>query len=74
MRHEDSPAVKELVGENDSTGRKLADSFRELRPKRSPDESSFNDWKGTRERLADRFHFAHERIYACCRGYCSHEL
>lgn len=45
--HEDSPAVKELVGANDSAGRKLADSFRELRPDRSPDESSFNDWKGT---------------------------
>ncbi len=45
--HEDSPAVKELVGENDLKGRKLADSFRELRPERSPDESSFNNWKGT---------------------------
>jgi len=45
--HEDSPAVKELVGANGSTGRKLGDSFRELRPERSPDESSFNDWRGT---------------------------
>jgi len=45
--HEDSPAVKELVGANDSTGRKLADSFRELRPKRSKNEASFNDWAGT---------------------------
>jgi endonuclease/exonuclease/phosphatase family metal-dependent hydrolase len=45
--HEDSPAVKELVGANDSTGRKLADTFRELRPDLSPDESSFNDWRGT---------------------------
>jgi endonuclease/exonuclease/phosphatase family metal-dependent hydrolase len=43
---EDTPAFKELVGENDPQGRKLADSFRELRPKRLPDESSFNDWKG----------------------------
>ncbi len=46
---EDSPAVKELVGANDSTGRKLADSFRELRPKRSKNESSFNNWNGTIE-------------------------
>jgi endonuclease/exonuclease/phosphatase family metal-dependent hydrolase len=45
--HEDSPAVKELVGANGSTRRELADSFRELRPKRSTNESSFNDWKGT---------------------------
>jgi endonuclease/exonuclease/phosphatase family metal-dependent hydrolase len=45
--HEDSPAVKELVGANDSKGRKLADSYRELRPERSPNESSFNGWKGT---------------------------
>jgi len=44
---EDSPAVKELVGANGSTGRKLADSFRELRPKRSENEASFNDWAGT---------------------------
>jgi endonuclease/exonuclease/phosphatase family metal-dependent hydrolase len=47
--HEDSLAVKELVGANDSTGRKLADSFRELRPERSTNESSFNGWKGTVE-------------------------
>jgi endonuclease/exonuclease/phosphatase family metal-dependent hydrolase len=46
---EDSAAVKELVGENDSTGRKLADTFRELRPERSPKEASFNDWAGTVE-------------------------
>jgi len=46
---EDSPAVKELVGANDSTGRGLADSFRELRPKRSAKESSFNNWNGTVE-------------------------
>jgi endonuclease/exonuclease/phosphatase family metal-dependent hydrolase len=44
---EDSPAVLELIGANDSIGRKLVDSFRELHPERSPDESSFNDWKGT---------------------------
>ena len=46
---EDSPAVKELVGANDSNGRKLLDSFRELRPKRLADESTFNDWKGTKK-------------------------
>jgi endonuclease/exonuclease/phosphatase family metal-dependent hydrolase len=45
--HEDSPAVKELVSANDSTGRKLADSFREVHPHRSPNEASFDDWKGT---------------------------
>jgi endonuclease/exonuclease/phosphatase family metal-dependent hydrolase len=45
--HEDSPAVKELVGLNDSTGRKLGDSFREVHPNRSPNESSFNNWDGT---------------------------
>ncbi len=44
---EDSPAVKELIGANDSAGRKFADSFRALRPDRSPDESTFNDWAGT---------------------------
>jgi endonuclease/exonuclease/phosphatase family metal-dependent hydrolase len=47
--HEDSAAVKELVAANGSAGRKLADSFRELRPKRSTNESSFNYWKGTVE-------------------------
>jgi endonuclease/exonuclease/phosphatase family metal-dependent hydrolase len=43
---EDSSAVKELVGANGSPAHKLADSFRELRPVRSPDESSFNGWAG----------------------------
>jgi endonuclease/exonuclease/phosphatase family metal-dependent hydrolase len=47
--HEDSPAVKELIGANDRKGRKLMDSFRELRPERLPDESSFNAWNGTRK-------------------------
>jgi endonuclease/exonuclease/phosphatase family metal-dependent hydrolase len=44
---EESLEVKQLVGEENSTGRKLADSFRTLHPQRSPNESSFNGWKGT---------------------------
>lgn len=44
---EDTPAFKTLITAKDSSGRELADSFRELHPKRSPDESSFNDWSGT---------------------------
>jgi endonuclease/exonuclease/phosphatase family metal-dependent hydrolase len=44
---EDSPAVMELIGANDPTARKLADSFREVHPDRSPDEASFDAWKGT---------------------------
>jgi endonuclease/exonuclease/phosphatase family metal-dependent hydrolase len=44
---EDTPAFKTLINAKDATGRKLADSFRALRPDRSPDESSFNDWRGT---------------------------
>ncbi len=46
--YEDTPAVKGLMGDNDA-GRKLADSFRELHPQRSPNEASFDDWKGTLE-------------------------
>jgi endonuclease/exonuclease/phosphatase family metal-dependent hydrolase len=44
---EDTPAFKTLVGKADSSGRKLGDSFRELHPERSPNEASFDDWKGT---------------------------
>jgi endonuclease/exonuclease/phosphatase family metal-dependent hydrolase len=44
---EDSVEVKKLIGPKDSNGRSLADSFRVLHPKRSPDESTFNDWAGT---------------------------
>lgn len=44
---EDSRELVALVGTTDSTGRKLADSFRELHSKRSADESTYNDWKGT---------------------------
>src|SRR3954471_489412 len=46
---EDSPAVVELVGQNDAVARKLADSYREVHPKRSANEASFDDWKGTRK-------------------------
>ena len=35
------------MGKNNSAGRKLVDSFRELHRKRSPDEASYNDWRGT---------------------------
>jgi endonuclease/exonuclease/phosphatase family metal-dependent hydrolase len=42
---EDTKAFKTLVAADDS-GRKLADSYRELHPERSVDEVSFNDWKG----------------------------
>jgi endonuclease/exonuclease/phosphatase family metal-dependent hydrolase len=44
---EDSREYVELVGAEDSTGRRLADSYRELHPQRSPEEASFNDWRGT---------------------------
>jgi endonuclease/exonuclease/phosphatase family metal-dependent hydrolase len=47
--HEDSRAAVELIGQNDTGARKLADSFREVHPKRSPNEASFDDWKGTRK-------------------------
>jgi endonuclease/exonuclease/phosphatase family metal-dependent hydrolase len=43
---EDTPAFKTLTGEADSSGRKLADSYRELHPDRSPNEASFDDWRG----------------------------
>jgi endonuclease/exonuclease/phosphatase family metal-dependent hydrolase len=43
---EDTRAFTTLTGA-DETGRKLADSYRELHPQRSPEESTFNDWKGT---------------------------
>ncbi len=43
---EDTPAFITLVGPDES-GRKLADSYRELHPQRSSDEASFDDWKGT---------------------------
>jgi endonuclease/exonuclease/phosphatase family metal-dependent hydrolase len=43
---EDTKAFATLTGD-DSSGRKLADSFREIHPQRSPEEASFDDWKGT---------------------------
>jgi endonuclease/exonuclease/phosphatase family metal-dependent hydrolase len=61
--HEDSPAVKELIGSNGSAGRELADSFRELRPKSSENEASFNDWAGTRKGSRIDFIF-HTREFA----------
>jgi endonuclease/exonuclease/phosphatase family metal-dependent hydrolase len=44
---EDSVEVKKLIGTKDANGRALADSYRVLHPKRSPEEASFNDWAGT---------------------------
>lgn len=43
---ESSPAFATLTAA-DKSGLKLLDSYRELNPKRSPDEASFDDWKGT---------------------------
>lgn len=43
---ENSPAFATLTAA-DKSGRKLLDSYRELNPERSPDEASFDDWKGT---------------------------
>jgi endonuclease/exonuclease/phosphatase family metal-dependent hydrolase len=43
---EDTPAFKTLAGTADSSGRKLADSYRELHADRSPNEASFDDWRG----------------------------
>jgi endonuclease/exonuclease/phosphatase family metal-dependent hydrolase len=47
--HEDSSEVKKLFGKEDSSGRVLVDSYRVIHPKPSPDESSFNDWVGTKK-------------------------
>ncbi len=43
---EDTPAFKTLIAAKGATDRKLADSYRELHPERSPKESSFNEWDG----------------------------
>ena len=61
---EDSPEVAELLGDDESGGSKLIDSYRKLYPQRSPDESTFGGWKGTNGWLANRFHFAHRRVQA----------
>jgi endonuclease/exonuclease/phosphatase family metal-dependent hydrolase len=45
---EDTPAFATLIGA-DETSRKLADSYRELHPKRLPDEATFDGWKGIRK-------------------------
>lgn len=44
--HEDTKAFATLIG-TDSEGGKLGDSYRETHPERSPNEASFDDWKGT---------------------------
>jgi endonuclease/exonuclease/phosphatase family metal-dependent hydrolase len=43
---EDTKAFATLIGA-DAAGDKLGDSFREIHPERSPEEASFDDWKGT---------------------------
>jgi endonuclease/exonuclease/phosphatase family metal-dependent hydrolase len=43
---EDSRAVTELVGAKGTAGRPLLDSFRELHPKRTDEESTFSAWSG----------------------------
>jgi endonuclease/exonuclease/phosphatase family metal-dependent hydrolase len=43
---EDTRAFATLIGTSDGSP-KLGDSYRELHPKRSPNEASFDDWKGT---------------------------
>jgi endonuclease/exonuclease/phosphatase family metal-dependent hydrolase len=43
---EDTRAYTTLIGEG-ATGRKFADSYRELHRQRLPDEATFNNWKGT---------------------------
>jgi endonuclease/exonuclease/phosphatase family metal-dependent hydrolase len=45
---ENSKPVVELMGSVGSPGRQLADSYRRLHPDRSPDESTFNHWRGTK--------------------------
>ncbi|HEX5471507.1 MAG TPA: endonuclease/exonuclease/phosphatase family protein [Lacipirellulaceae bacterium] len=47
--NEDTNAFRTLIGNGDGNGPKLADSYRELHPKRSPNEASFEGWKGTRK-------------------------
>jgi endonuclease/exonuclease/phosphatase family metal-dependent hydrolase len=44
---EDSAPLRELLNVNASPSRRLVDSYRKLHPQRSPEESTFNHWKGT---------------------------
>jgi endonuclease/exonuclease/phosphatase family metal-dependent hydrolase len=45
---EDTPAYKTLVN-GDASGRRLVDSYRELKSKRTKDEASFGGWTGKRQ-------------------------
>jgi endonuclease/exonuclease/phosphatase family metal-dependent hydrolase len=45
---EDSAPLRVLVGEA-ASGRRLFDSYRRVHPDRSPEESTFNHWRGTTE-------------------------
>jgi endonuclease/exonuclease/phosphatase family metal-dependent hydrolase len=45
---EDSAPLRALVGEA-ASGRRLFDSYRRVHPNRSPEESTFNHWRGTTE-------------------------
>jgi endonuclease/exonuclease/phosphatase family metal-dependent hydrolase len=44
--NEDTKAFTTLLGA-DANDHKLADSYREVHPERSPEEASFDNWKGT---------------------------
>ncbi len=44
--HEDTKAFATLIGTEPAAG-KLGDSYREIHSERSPEEASFDDWKGT---------------------------
>jgi endonuclease/exonuclease/phosphatase family metal-dependent hydrolase len=46
---ERSAEVRALRGNDDASGRKLADSYREIYPERMPDESTFSGWDGRTE-------------------------
>ncbi len=47
--NEDTDAFRTLIVKSKGTGPRLADTYRELHPKRSPNEASFDGWKGTRK-------------------------
>ena len=49
--NEQSSEYQTLIGEHDSQGRPLADSYRQLHPRRAPEEATFNDWRGNRKGL-----------------------
>ena len=70
---EDSQAYATLTVA-DEAGRELIDSYRKLHPKRSPDEASFDDWKGTVKGSRIDFILAHGGVHAHGGRDRSHEL